>query len=254
MFKNLDLDRDKIAESIEKYSDYIGCDLKYKCEEFPSHRYRWFIETDQESFYIDMFYKVNGKTTIDLSSGDTSELKNNIAGFIKDRCTRNKDFEKFDSWFSAKKRSYDDFITIIELIKESEIYLSEQQFNNDMEERRTILGNNGEEIYLHFYKSKGTILVQGKPLVLFSIARNVLCSILSEDEVTDVLNVNYEVSISKLSIENMASRMYPNSLKKIRSKEVKKMFKQSLYYFELCNNDSFEIFFVIFIKNSISKS
>ena len=85
-------------------------------------------------------------------------------------------------------------------------------------------------------------MIQGKPLVLFSIARNILCSILNEEEVTDVLNVNYNVAISKSNIENLAKRMYPNSLKRIRSKTVKNKFMQSLYYFELCNKDDFEMF------------
>lgn len=240
--KNLYLDRTKIEEAIKNYGESMGTELKFNCDPKDNIRHRWTIYTENDSFYIDMHYKKNETTTIDLSGGKQSTLRNSLSEYIRDYCCI-KVQESNESWFTVRNIDNKDFEPLIALLKESKYYDNEE-ITNDSDNTYTIkiFGHFGEKLTIHYYKHKGTVLLQGKPLLLFSDARSYLCTLLDEENVTKTLNVNYKVSISLKHIENLAERYYPNSLKKIKSNKVVNSFKQAVYYYELCNDGNFEMF------------
>lgn len=200
-FKNLYLNRTKIAEAIEKYAEIIDTEIKFECVNIDLIRHRWNVCVGSEEFYIDMHYRKNGTTTIDLSGGKQSNLRTNLSEYIRDRCCIKVE-ETNESWFTVKNIANKDFDPLIQLLKESEYYEKDEMLENSESKCRwKIYGRFGEQLTIQYYKSNGTVLLQGRPLLLFSDARSYLCTLLDEESVTNVLN-SLKYCLSGFSIVN----------------------------------------------------
>lgn len=79
MSKEKMLDREKIVSTIkrfcaENYKEFTVSELFHK----GGHRHRVAIEADGASFYVDFHFRVNGSTSIDISSGHHLDKKKQI--------------------------------------------------------------------------------------------------------------------------------------------------------------------------------
>ena len=100
-FNGLYLNREILIASIKKYlsmyfEDVSVGDLINK----GATRRRTEIKADDKSFLVDFHFNGDGTTTIEDFGGSNTDIKRNLAYYLKDTCSINDG--KKDSWFVVK--------------------------------------------------------------------------------------------------------------------------------------------------------
>ncbi|MCR1964874.1 type II toxin-antitoxin system RnlA family toxin [Clostridium perfringens] len=240
-YKALNLNRDKIKETIEEYLDIYFDEFKVgNPENKGGTRRRIPIEVPIGNFHIDFHFNSTGTTTIEDFGGasEYSAIKKEIAKFIKDNCSINCSCD--DSWFVAKNIDKTDFDLVLEMLKESEYNLTNKIESKNENENGIIYklkGKYNEELTITYYNSK-TVMIQGKQLLLFNEALAVVSELLEVEEIPKCYNKVYKLEISKDSVREKVRIYMQNSYDKLAPK-LNKCIHQAVYYL-LIEGDMFE--------------
>ncbi|WP_017691466.1 type II toxin-antitoxin system RnlA family toxin [Paenibacillus sp. PAMC 26794] len=239
MFRNLNLNRDKIHCSIDKFLRVKGliCTLA-PFESFGGTRRRLYISGECDT-YIDFQFLSKGGTSIDLSSGKSNEFKEELANFIKEdpECSMGT---SNNQWFVVKNIEEDDFLAVIELLKISE-YTRDYCNHTDGSFRFT--GIYDENLVIHRYQTK-TVMIQGRPLLLYNEAVVCITELIDLDELPKTFNDNYKVDVKKSDVEAQYEYYFPLSYDKHGNK-FKKILHQGIYNLQL-HGDMFEYSHLLF--------
>ncbi|WP_379142560.1 type II toxin-antitoxin system RnlA family toxin [Paenibacillus sp. sgz500992] len=239
MFRNLNLNREKIHSSIDKFLRVksLTCTLS-SFEPFGGTRRRIYINGEC-STYIDFQFLSKGGTSIDLSSGITNEFKEELANFIKDdpECSMGN---SNNQWFVAKNIEEDDFLAVIELLKISEYTKS---YCNHTDGSYRFTGIYDENLVIHRYQTK-TVMIQGRPLLLYNEAVVCITELIDLDELPKTFNDNYKVDVKKSDVEAQYEYYFPSSHDKHGIK-YKKVLHQGIYNLQL-KGDMFEYSYLVF--------
>ncbi|KEQ25185.1 type II toxin-antitoxin system RnlA family toxin [Paenibacillus tyrfis] len=246
--KNLNLNRDNLIQSIQQYYSLNGkeatiSDFLHK----GGTRQRVDIVTEDGSVYIDFHFNKNGSTTIDISGGGHHKIKEEISRYIiEDPSCAIGDVHSKSKCFVAPNIELDDFRGIVELLKESTYYQSESHSedirgNHELHKMR---GSYMEEITAHYYYTTKKVMIQGRPLMLFSEAVSYITELLELNEIPSVFNNYYNVEIKKENIEQVYVGWFPNSHDK-HSPKLKKVLHQAIYNLQL-EGDMFDYTYLAF--------
>lgn len=251
IFKNLDLNREQLFETIKEFlatkphlDAQVADELELK--NATQGLYRCNISTNSGTFFLDMFYRTDGKTTLQSNNGNVqfSELKIELCRYIAKNCKKGvTQKDKKDPWFIARNISYEDIESVISLIKESSFYESELphsegngfptwKFKGVQKETLTIT---------YFNKLSGGIgklLLQGKPKLLFLESIEIITQLFETDEISNKLNESgfFESHIDDSIIQDDISDLMSNSFDKLSSDQLRKTVKQALIFKNLKSN------------------
>lgn len=251
IFKNLDLNREQLFETIKEFlatkphlDAQVADELELK--NATQGLYRCNISTNSGTFFLDMFYRTDGKTTLQSNNGNVqfSELKIELCRYIAKNCKKGvTQKDKKDPWFIARSISYEDIESVISLIKESSFYESELphsegngfptwKFKGVQKETLTIT---------YFNKLSGGIgklLLQGKPKLLFLESIEIITKLFETDEISNKLNESgfFESHIDDSIIQDDIADLMSNSFDKLSSDQLRKTVKQALIFKNLKSN------------------
>lgn len=251
IFKNLDLNREQLLETIKEFlatkphlDAQVADELELK--NATQGLYRCNISTNSGTFFLDMFYRTDGKTTLQSNNGNVqfSELKIELCRYIAKNCKKGvTQKDKKDPWFIAMSISYEDIESVISLIKESSFYESELphsegngfptwKFKGVQKETLTIT---------YFNKLSGGIgklLLQGKPKLLFLESIEIITQLFETDEISNKLNESgfFESHIDDSIIQDDITDLMSNSFDKLSSDQLRKTVKQALIFKNLKSN------------------
>jgi hypothetical protein len=245
IFKNLDLNREQILETIKEFlatkphlDAQVADELELK--NAAQGLYRCNISTNSGTFFLDMFYRTDGKTTLQSNNGNAqfSELKIELCRYIDKNCKKGvTQKDKKDPWFTANNINCDDVRSVISLIKESSFYESELphsegngfptwKFKGVQKETLTIT---------YFNKNTngvGKLLLQGKPELLFLQSMEIITQLFDTDEIETKFSDSgfFESQIDESIVQNDISSIMPNAFDKLPSDQLKKTVKQAIIF------------------------
>lgn len=243
--KNLGLRREAIVSSVEMYcglSGYGTYKVAKEIEELTGTRNRLSITIEDKDLYIDFHFVKGGLTTIDTSGGSHREIKDKIAKHISEdqNCLLTSDGKA--KWFVIKNLDQGEFEVLLDLIKDSKLIKSTLK-NGESGNVYQFTGPYDEKFTMTYYSSR-TLLMQGKPLLLFSEAISYSVELLNDEKIFGAFNEFYNIDISKDSVDEKIKIALPDSHDKLPSK-LKKSISQAVYNLQI-DGDMYEYTFLVF--------
>jgi hypothetical protein len=202
-FKNLNIDRNKIDETIQRWA---GLDSKPEPLKKGAGAH-YCITKDGREIRLIMYFKNDGTTSIDPTAGKNREISKELAEYIKDKCliTDRKSFS-----LSFKDVSDEDFSLLLEfLTKELEANVTEDN-RSDIRRLLRVKGRLKDEIVITYYNNK-TVLVQGKPLNLYIEIKLFFYEILSFEQVVKTESDTYKVDLNVAEIRHELESYLPTA-------------------------------------------
>ncbi len=250
MCKDKNLNRDKLLGTMKDY-----CKIKSEkfdvsdFEKMDATKRRVHITIDENRFYIDFWFKDNGTTTISSKGGrpEFLEMKEEIAKFIMEspECVIGGEGDVSSKRIIVENIEYNDFCTVIEIIKDSEYFKEETSATKDsIKENHNMRGSMNEKLSLFYYFSNKKVMVQGRPLLLFYETLACISELVDIEELPKVFKDYYTVGIVKSDIESVFQTYFPSSFDKFSPKE-KKVLCQCVYNLGL-DGDMFDYTFLVF--------
>lgn len=246
-YTDLKIDRRKIVPSIyekcviEQYENYVIGSLENK----DGKRYRLQIEVNGNHFFLDFFFKQNYKTTIQTGQGNNKELQEEFAKHLyEDTNLYSENYiainKEYEQQLGINKRAND---TIVyknlddNIIEKLLIVIREEKCCKKIEivrreEKVSIYKiydiSNNEITLTNFSAINGyTIMVQGKPKVLFAICAADIAELIGREENIEALNEFYGTHTTLEEIEREYEEMFTNAKSYINEK-LKKCICQAL--------------------------
>ena len=234
-YKRLNLNREKIITTINHYCaihDYDS-DIPDNYEKRDETRNRLTLTIDTRCLFIDFHFNKDATTTIDDDfGGQNLDIKKEVCFHIRDNCLIGMPSNK-NQWFVVEGVSEDDFNTTLQFIKESAYY--RETISEDLQKSQyKYKGAYGENITISYYNQKNNkILIQGKPLLLYLDAKEIITNLVDYEGIPKVLNENFVASVDKDFIIEQSKLLLPNSYDKIWSEKLRKCILQAVYYMNL---------------------
>ncbi|WP_277812688.1 type II toxin-antitoxin system RnlA family toxin [Lactococcus lactis] len=169
-YRGLAINRKEIKDCMENYLNDIFPEVDVDDEKHVSNElYRYIVlPLMGKSMFLDFYFNNNGTTTIQVSSGGSNDIKINLAEYIIKKELSGVISTK--SSVSIKNIKLTDFEVFLSLLNENKNIESidiEALSDGLKHSFYNIKGTQGDSIKITYYQN-GTILMQGKPLLLFS--------------------------------------------------------------------------------------
>lgn len=226
-FKKLNLDRRNIISSVHRFCEiyydeyFINDDFKDKGKT----RKRLEIKINDKELYIDFHFNINATTSIDISGGKYVEIKKDLANFIKESCLVSDNIN--NKYFVAKQIEKSDFEDVLQIIEESKFYKKTLKKEQNEKLLYQCEGENNEKVTVE-YHNNGTVVVKGRPLLLFNEIITIFSELISPEDITKAFNDCYQIEIKTDDVISQYKRMMPNSYDKHEPK-LKQVLLQAVY-------------------------
>lgn len=241
-FKGLNInDRDLIIPKVEEFLNQKYGNSKVDSEFIKKGNVsRLNFEAEEKELFLDFYFLSNGKTTIQPKNGALQELKIEIASYLKNELCS---LLQANSTLTVKDVKTDDFTSFIEIIKENKEWIDAvNELSTTNETVKTMFSINGKQddtVTLTYYHS-GTVLLQGRPLKIFSEMTTFITEVLMEsDKVVSILNVAYRTTVDRDEVEKeykkVLSHVDPNMNEKLE-----KVLKQAVFQIFAENTECYE--------------
>lgn len=240
-FKDLNLKREKIKESIEKCLFTYFDNVEVGDEQNKGGvRRRFDIEIPRGKFFMDFHFNKKGTTTIEAFGGDPEfvEIKKSIARYIKENCLISCSCD--DSWFVARNIDKNDFELMMEIFKDSEYRDKNENIDKNENESCCIYklkGVYGENVTITYYNTK-TVMVQGRVLLLFNEVLAAITELMDLEEMPKCYNKLYKLDVDKDAVREKVKVIMRNSYGHFEPK-LNKCIHQAVYY-SLIKSEMFE--------------
>ena len=227
-YDNIELNYD--YEGIEKWA--VG---EWKAKNTLTQKYAAFMKEQQSIIRIN-FQKVKAH------SGDF--YNEEVDQLAKKALTEGKGIPKIkrgDFWFTVEGISEDEFKTIVELTVE------EIGVEKIVEEERDIAYGKSvsltqiekkDKVVINHYGKNNKLVMQGKPGQIFSIVVGYVTELVDVEEIPQIFNNTYNLTIDKDEVCSEFQFYLPNSYNKLPSK-ISKTLHQAVYNLKL-NGDMFD--------------
>lgn len=264
MYKNLNINQDKLISSIENYlsSEKYEYHISNDFHKIDSTRRRVYITIQDKTFFMDFHFRSDGTTTIDIDSGknEYKEIRKKTADYILNfsDCVIGRSIKKEAENFIIKNINADtlkEVKEIFNILEEEQLLLScDKVESNEEKEIYKLIGPQSDIVTLTLYKNKNkkyTLLVQGKPLVLYSEIFTYFTRILDRNDVSKLYEAKYGEDIIKMTEEKLITKYLPHAYEKIQSiYPLNRLIKQSIYDLEkdAGNDDIYDGYIIAAIR------
>ena len=243
-YKNLRLNQEEIIDSVKSFfasKSELEAKVADIFEEINSKngQNRCIVNTNQGEFFLDVYFKKDGKTTLMSNGGDSKflKLREELCDYIVESCKNNENQASSQvPWFTAKNLINEDVEAVISLIEDSE-YCKEVSYSiSNGYPAWKFRGVQGESLTITYYNKNndgnGKLLLQGKPELLFLESIEIITQLFDTDEISTKLNESgfFEGQIDDSIIQNDIFKLMPNSFDKLPSDQLRKTVKQALIF------------------------
>lgn len=244
-YMNLRLNREEIIDSVKSFfasKSELEAKVADIFEEINSKngQNRCIVNTNQGEFFLDVYFKKDGKTTLMSNGGDSKflKLREELCDYIVESCKNNENQASSQvPWFTAKNLINEDVETVISLIEDSEYCKEELSHSkNNGYPAWKFRGVQGESLTITYYNKNddgnGKLLLQGKPELLFLESIEIITQLFDTDEISTKLNESgfFESQIDDSIIQNDTFKLMPNSFDKLPSDQLRKTVKQAVIF------------------------
>lgn len=194
-YKNLNLDRNKIAPTIQEYCK--DCDIREEAGHDGKPTTFSVICSGQKPALLQVFFKTDGTTTLHPKVGKNPEFSEQIAAYVVKHC---------------KQISYDASNLVLDSISEKDFgllkeYLADGGYNLrskqlDQSEQIEVTGPSGDRVVIHRYHN-ARFMMQGRPLASFAEVVSLLCELVPNRSIIEsqLKCINANVSVDEVLAE-----------------------------------------------------
>ena len=186
-FKNLNIDRSKIDETIQEWAALEELAIPQK----KGAALHYCVSKDGCEVRLLLYFKKDGTTTIDPTTGKNPEKSKELAECIKGKCliTKRKNFS-----LSFKDVSNEYFSLLLEFLQEDLQATILEDSLSGAQRLVKIKGQFDDVITITYYQNK-TVRLQGKPLNLYIEIKLFFYEILSFEQVVQKEAETYEIDL-----------------------------------------------------------
>lgn len=215
-FKELNLDRTRLQESIRKFCEANNCqNYKYLSDKPSLHQVEY--SQDDCKVMVNFYLNNNGTTTINPNVGKSQEKGKELAVYLKDELVGDARKSIAVSTKNIEENNFDLLLEFLQEIKnevsgETTISVSKNPENKASRSVKAI-SQYKDSLTLTHYKTTNTLLIQGKPLYVY----NQVCYFLANfTDLNGFLDIIYKgetvpntIEIDKDNIENTLKNLLP---------------------------------------------
>lgn len=233
-YLGLNIYRDRLFDAIADFFITKGssCTYSNEFEEKNGGRHRLHFTENNVSIFLDFRFNQNGTTSIDLSSGLTLPIKNELADHIKNSsiCCEPSVVGLDKSFFVFNNMILTDFEVLLDVILDEQNAAVTSIIDSSTGKRWSIKGDFGQTLTITYYYSSRKVILQGKPLKIFMEFYTHLMSLFEPSEIPKILETNkvIDTNINKDDILNELPTMLPNSYNIINPK-IRRILCQALF-------------------------
>lgn len=192
-FKDLNINRE-IYENL--INDHTACQLDCPIEvqtKGSGHHHK--IVKDGKAVRYIAFFKKNGSTTFQIIDHDDDIAKKFLES-ICEKCIVNKTNSGFISCPDFSKENFD---LLVEFLDEENSF--EVIKNDETEVHYKVTSKYNDSIFLTRYPTTNRLLIQGRPLYLYSETKSLLSGLIEFDKVVEIESNLYKVDIKPDDIQ-----------------------------------------------------
>lgn len=197
---------------------------------------------------IDFHFNRDGSTTIDLTPGGPSAIKEELAEFIvKSPICQEKAISGFEKpWFVFENVEYEDFNVVLDLIKAIDGVSEESKKVISGGEQWVLNSKTGEKVTISYFAKNKKAMVQGKPLKLFTETYTYLMTLIDVGEIPKIMNqqLNIAADITKESIKKELTTYLPDAANLLNDK-IKRLSYQAIMNLKV-TDEMFDYAFLAF--------
>lgn len=214
-FPNQNLDREKIGEYFSRATDRgLECSVQQKGK----YAYHHSVRIDDKDVLLILHFKTDGRTTVQYSVGQHQDYSKSLAEEIIEYC---KVADGNLSYCTYAGISLEEFNLL-------EIYVADEIPGASIKEKKDearqcaikILGRSDDTVTVHYYKTTGTTLVQGKPLPIFFDVRAFFSSFIPPEKIIESENELHRVDLKKEDVDNELAKYLPTAIKFLNQKVI----------------------------------
>ena len=212
--KNLNIDLRKIDKAIQKWA---GLDKIIEPIKKGAGDHYYVTRDNGEEAHLVIYKKKDGTTTIDPTAGKNLNLSIELAEYIKENCliTRRKNFS-----LSFRSVAPEDFSLLLEFLQQDLGATIIQDDQSDKYRFLKIRGRFNDEIAVKYYKNQ-TVLVQGKPLILYVEVKLFFYEILSFEQVVKKEGETYKIDLDVNDVWHELESCLPTAFSFLDEKLIK---------------------------------
>lgn len=248
-YGQLNLYRDQIETTIIAF--FTSQEVEYKCGELKGineTRYRVEFEYLGEKQKIDFHFNRDGTTTIDLTPGGYTDIKEELAIFIKESpiCQDKKISAMEKPWYTFDKIEEDEFDIILGIYRENPDIISIENRQVPGGKQYVLKSKYDETVTVSYFNRRKKAMIQGRPLKMFTELYTSFITLIDIEEIPAIMNQQLKIAsnVTKDSIEAELEIYLPHSIEKISIK-VKTLCYQSVYNLKVID-DMFDYGFLAF--------
>jgi hypothetical protein len=204
-FKNLNLDRSLVEEFLAEASK--SGNLTKSASKGAQTNYEFVF--DGKKCLLIIYYNKDGTSTIMYKTGPDHLMSEAVATQIVER-SKISDLKQAVCTF----RNVDgDYFGLFPDFLEQELQGAtyEKRSESPVEVQFLVRGISGDQVSLKYYKTTGTVLLQGKPLPIFNIVKLFFYEIVSEENIIEVENETYTIKQTVQDYRSSLRKYLPNS-------------------------------------------
>lgn len=213
---NLNLDQEQVEillDNHRKDGTLVEEDVKGN-----GSRHCHFLINDDPCLLI-FFFKKSGETTIQTTSGPNPDLSKSIANEIKDRSILSQTGSANYTFFNISADQIDLFKDyVVEEIPGAKISVTEP---TDTQSIFKLEGRYNDKATVNYYKGRGTVLLQGKPLPILQEAKLFFWEIADLKDIIENESNIYEIPLEKDELHEKLKAHLPKAISFLDKKIVK---------------------------------
>lgn len=248
MYKDLMINRDNIEQAINLYCKDKYSEYSIAAEQQGEYKIRYNIIFDGNKMFLDVFFNNKGGTTLQVTNGKFTDVKEELAEFIVTNplCIMSL-AEEHNRDMLFKKIEQSDFEKTLEIIKEDDdCKTTTSQETTEDKIVAKLEGRWSDKVTVTYTFATKNVRIQGRPLILFNLCASFFNELLDVDEVVECLENTYSLSLSGKSVEEQYMLLLPKSHDK-HSEKLKKSLLKAVYNLNLdqqeytCTELTFEV-------------
>jgi hypothetical protein len=215
-FKELNLDRIRLQESIRKFCEANNCQNYKYLSDKPSLHQVEYIQDDCKVM-VNIHLNNNGTTTINPNVGKSQEKSKELAVYLKDKLVGDA---RKSVTISTKNIEENNFNLLLEFLQEirnevsSEAIISvSKNSENNVSKSVKAISQYKDSLTLTHYTTTNTLLIQGKPLYIYNQVCYFLANFTDLDGFLDIVykgeTVPNTIVIDRDNIENTLKNLLP---------------------------------------------
>jgi hypothetical protein len=217
-FKELNLDRTRLQESVQAFWNLQNCSECQYNERLPKKTRVEYIQ-DNCNVMVEFLFRTNGTTTIHTKLGKSQDKGSELAFYLKQNLVEDERRSVFITVKDIDQSTFDLLLEFLKELYEEDVDIAKAKpvlvSDNEIQMVVKATSQYNDSLSLTHYKTKNKLLIQGKPLYTYSQVCYFLSEFTNLNGFLAIVQKGEEdtslISVDSDSIEGTLQSLLPNT-------------------------------------------